>query len=80
MPPTIGSVANPDSVGVSPTTICRYSGIVIIAPNIAKPTRKPSTVAMEKVPERNSFSGMIASGPIFASISTKAAMPTAPIT
>jgi hypothetical protein len=54
--------------------------MVIIAPNIAKPTRKPRTVAIEKVPERNSFSGMIASPFMSASITTNATRPTPPIT
>ena len=40
-PRIIGSIRNPLSVGVAPFTSCRYSGMVIIAPNMPKPTSTP---------------------------------------
>ncbi len=54
--------------------------MVSMAPNIAKPTRKPMTVAIENVPERKSLSGMIAASPIFDSMTSRATRPTAPMT
>ena len=79
-PRIIGSICRPDSVGVAPSTSCRYSGRVSIAPNIPKPTKTPMMVAIEKVFERNSFSGMSASSFMRISMRMKARMPMAPST
>ena len=61
MPTTIGSIARPDSVGVIPSTTCRYTGMKIIDPNIATPIRNPKTLATEKIELPNSRIGMIGS-------------------
>ncbi len=52
--------------------------MVIMAPNIPKPTRTLSTMVIEKAFEPNRCSGMIASVPIARSTSRKATAPTAP--
>ena len=51
-----------------------------IAPNMPKPTRTPITVAIEKVDERKSFSGMSASSFITDSTITNAITPMPPMT
>ncbi len=78
-PRTIGSIEKPDSVGVTPFTICRYSGMVSIAPNMPKPTSTDSTADIEKTREPKSLSGRIASSPIARSTRMKATSPTAPM-
>ena len=65
-PRIIGSSWSPLSVGVDPSTSCRYSGRVSMAPNMPKPTKTPMMVAIEKVDERNSLSGISASSFIAA--------------
>ena len=78
-PRIIGSSWKPLSVGEEPSTSCRYSGSVSMAPNIAKPTNTPMIVAIEKVEERKSFSGISASSPMLRSIRMKARMPRPPM-
>ncbi len=51
-----------------------------MAPNIPKPTNTPMMVAIEKVEERKSFSGMSASSFIAISMKMNAMIPRAPIT
>ncbi|MEG8033775.1 hypothetical protein QP157_00205 [Sphingomonas sp. LR61] len=78
-PSTIGSIANPDSVGVTPFTICRYSGMVSIAPNMPKPTSTDRIADIENTREPNSFIGRIASLPIARSTMMNAIRPAAPM-
>ena len=75
-----GSVAKPDAVGLSPKTICRYSGRVSRAPNMPNPTSTPRTVAIENTRERKRRSGMIASSFISVSATRKPIRPRPPIT
>ena len=51
-----------------------------MAPNMPKPTKTPMTVAIEKVEDRNSLSGMSASSFMTDSTMMKAMMPRPPIT
>ncbi len=60
--PTIsGSSRSPDTVGLTPLTICMYWGRYAIVPNKANPTTKPIALAAENTRLRNSFSGMTGS-------------------
>lgn len=60
-PAIIGSISRPLFVGDAPLTICRYSGMKMIDPNITRPRMKPAALARAKVRRRNSFSGRIGS-------------------
>ena len=60
--PTIsGSSRSPDTVGLTPLTICMYWGRYAIAPNRANPTTKPTALAAENTRLRNRCSGMTGS-------------------
>ena len=61
MPSISGRMRSPDAVGLTPLTICMYSGRKVSAPNMAKPMTKPMALAALKTRSRNSFSGITGS-------------------
>ena len=61
MPSIIGSSSRPLLVADAPCTVCWYSGRKLIAPNIAKPSRKPIAETSAKLRLRNSPSDRIGS-------------------
>ncbi len=62
MPAIIGSISRPLRVGEAPLTICRYSGMKMIDPNIARPRMKPAPSWPARTSAaRNSRSGRIGS-------------------
>ena len=79
MPAVIGRVCRPDSVGVAPFTICRYSGSDIIMPNMPIPITKLMALVSENTGRRNNRIGSSASSPIARSTSTNATSPSAPM-
>ena len=62
-----------------PRTTWKNAGRYVIAPNIAKPTMKPTTLVTEKVRSLNRCSGRIGSG-ARRSTSTNRPISTAPAT
>lgn len=76
--PIIGSISRPELVAVEPCTICWNSGRKLIAPNMAKPSRKPMIEISVKLRLANSCSGMIGST-TFRSTATNSASVTAAI-
>ena len=60
-PPIIGNSRTPDSVGLTPLTICRNRGRKVKAPNMAKPTTKPMALAEVNTRLPKSLSGMTGS-------------------
>ena len=80
IPATSGRISRPAFVGDAPLTICRYSGIDAMPPNMPMPMTSDCAEPSANTPLRNSRSGSNASSPIFASIPTNAAMPTTPRT
>ena len=62
MPAIIGSSSRPELVADAPWTTCWYSGRKLIAPNIVKPSRKPTTAVSEKLRLRNNWRDRIGSG------------------
>ncbi len=61
MPSIRGKIRSPDAVGLTPLTICMYSGRKVSAPNMAKPMTKPMALAALKTRSRKSFSGITGS-------------------
>ena len=61
MPSISGRIRSPDAVGLTPLTICMYSGRNVSAPNMAKPMTKPMELAALKTRSRNSFNGITGS-------------------
>ncbi len=57
----MGSRSRPELVAEEPCTVCWYSGRKVIAPNMAKPSRKPMPEMRLKLRLANSPSGMIGS-------------------
>ena len=68
IPPTSGRMSSPALVGEAPLTICRYSGIEAMPPNIPMPMIVAWAEPTAKTLPRNSRSGSSASSPISASI------------
>jgi hypothetical protein len=60
-PSIIGVSSRPLTVAEAPCTVCWYSGRNVIAPNIARPTRKLRAATREKFRIRNRCSGSIGS-------------------
>ncbi len=77
MPTTSGSICRPEVVGVAPFTICRYCGIIIIAPNMPMPTISSTTLTRLNIPLWNSRTGISASSPTRRSTRTHSSRPTA---
>src|ERR1700722_14102349 len=61
MPAIIGSRYTPEIVGEMPLTTWKKAGRKAIAPNMAKPTMKPTTLVTEKERSLNRCSGRIGS-------------------
>ena len=75
--PTInGRSSRPDWVGVAPFTSCRYSGNMLMAPNMPRPISTLATRPRLKVELLNSRIGISASSSIRRSTMMKAMMPT----
>ena len=81
-PAIIGSRYTPESVGEMPRTTWKNAGRKAIAPNMPKPTMKPTRLVTENTRLANRCSGRIASAArrsanTNATISTAPAMPRA---
>src|SRR3954464_4325199 len=61
-PSIIGTSRSPEPVGVAASTVWKYSGRNVTAPNSAKPTISDSTPATENTRSRHSAGGRIGSG------------------
>ncbi len=61
MPSISGKIRSPEAVGLTPLTICMYSGRKVSAPNMANPMTKPMELAALKTLTRKSFSGITGS-------------------
>ena len=61
MPSISGRIRRPDAVGLTPLTICMYSGRKVSAPNMANPMTKPMALAALKTRSLKSLSGMTGS-------------------
>ena len=57
MPASRGSSCRPEIVGDSPCTIWKNTGRYTMAPNIAKPTMKPTALVTEKARMENRCRG-----------------------
>src|ERR1700733_15003596 len=57
MPSINGRMRRPDAVGLTPLTICMYSGRKVSAPNMAKPMTKPMELAALKTRSRKRGAG-----------------------
>ncbi len=64
MPSMSGVSSRPAFVGLLPRTICRYSGRITRAPNIAAPTSRATALLVLKTLLRKTRSGRIAASPI----------------
>ena len=78
-PAISGNRRSPDTVGLTPLTICRNSGRKVMAPNMAKPTTNPTALAAENTRLANRCSGITGSA-ARRSARTKATMSTTPAT
>ena len=77
IPSIIGISCNPEAVGLSPFTTWRKIGRYVIEPNMARPTIRPTELAIANVPLRNKLSGKIGSW-ARASAATNANRPMSP--
>src|SRR6266700_7621976 len=57
MPSTSGRISRPAFVGEAPFTICRYSGMDAMPPNMPMPMMNDCDAPIENGPDRNSCNG-----------------------
>ncbi len=78
IPSINGSISRPDLVGLTPFTICRYSGIIIIPPNMPIPMSTDIRLIELNTGLRNSRIGIRASSPMARSTKTQTTRPATP--